>query len=73
MTFAFGMANRYKSIIEEIQDFGTLKAMYQSWSADADDFIFTEIATRECKDSDFGIETNRTDFRFFNPRQEDVD
>jgi len=73
MTFAFGMASRQKRISEDYEDFGTLKAIYQSWSADSDDFIFTEITTRSCTDSDFGIETNRTDFRFFNPRQEDVD
>jgi hypothetical protein len=72
MTFAFGMASRQKRISEDYEDFGTLKAIYQSWSADSDDFIFTEITTRSCTDSDFGIETNRTDFRLFNPRQEDI-
>jgi hypothetical protein len=66
------MASRKPNFIKDIRDYGNVKAMYQSWSDDADDYVFTDIPTRECTFGDFGIETNRTDHRFFNPRNEDI-
>lgn len=48
ITFAFGMASRRPNFIKDIEDYGSVKAIYQSWSDAADDFVFTDIPSRAC-------------------------
>ena len=64
MAFAFGVHSRLND------DYGKMKAYYQKWSAD-EGITYKEIPTRNCTSGDFGLETNRTDDRFYDLLEDD--
>lgn len=65
MAFAFGVHSRLND------DFGKMRAYYQKWSAN-DGITYEEIPTRNCTAGDFGINTTRTDNRFYELLEDDV-
>ena len=56
-------------------DYGTLKAYYESWGPDIDGVKFEEIPTRNCTPEDWGIgeDGDKTKQRFADPKsKEDI-
>lgn len=63
VAFAVAKYNEQESGLEEQADYGSIKAYYEVWDRDNDDFV--PIATRPCTLADFGLGDQRIQTPFF--------